>query len=126
MEPNMSKQTGTSRACYRTVTASTMSSSTPGQSSAPPSDFRSMLDAALSEYEKKTGKPLLDDPLAAELQGCESVGDIMAIFRSQAEVFQQGKFRDGDQRLMKWTSPTVNVLYAFSGTLGEGVSLVRQ
>ena len=103
-----------------------MSSSTPGQSSAPPSDFKSILDAALSEYEKKTGKPLLDDPLAAELRGCESVGDIMAIFRSQVEAFQQGKFRDGDQRLMKWTSPTVNVLYAFSGTLGEGVSLVRQ
>ncbi len=100
-----------------------MSSSTPGQTSAPSSDFKSILDAALSEYKKKTGKQLLDHPLATEVQRCDSVDAILAVFRGQTEAFRQ--FRDGDQRLMKWISPAVNVLYTFSGTLSEGVALVR-
>ena len=104
-----------------------MSSSTPGQTSTPSSNFKSILDPALSqaliEYKKKTGKDLLDHPLATEVQRCDSVDAILAIFQGQAEAFQQ--FRDGDQTLMKWISPAVNVLYKFSDTLGEGVSLVR-
>ncbi|KAH8979868.1 hypothetical protein EDB92DRAFT_2107382 [Lactarius akahatsu] len=93
-----------------------MSSSTPGQT-ATPSDFKSILDAALTEYKKKTGKGLLDHPLATEVQRCDSVDAIKAIFQGQAKAFQ--RFRDGDQRLMKWISPVVDVLYTFSGTLGE-------
>ena len=77
----------------------------------------------MSEYKKKTGKDLLDHPLATEVQRCDSVDAILAIFQGQAEAFQQ--FRDGDRSLMKWISPAVDVLYTFSGTLGEGVSLVR-
>ncbi|KAH9177933.1 hypothetical protein EDB89DRAFT_2239684 [Lactarius sanguifluus] len=100
-----------------------MSSSTvtQGQKSTPSSDFRSILDAALSEYKKKTGKELLDHPLATELRQCDSVDVILAIFQGQAEAFQQ--FRDGDQMLMKWISPMVDVLFTFSGTLSEGVAL---
>ncbi|KAH9061943.1 hypothetical protein EDB87DRAFT_1821504, partial [Lactarius vividus] len=94
-----------------------MAPSTSGQSPTLSSDFKSILDAALSEYKEKTGKQLLDYPLAAELQQCDSVDAILAIFQSQAKEFQQ--FRDGDQRLMKWISPVVDVLYTFSGTLGE-------
>jgi hypothetical protein len=33
--------------------------------------------------------------------------------------------RKTDERLTNWLSPTINVLLAFSGTLSEGVSLVR-
>ena len=42
-------------------------------------------------------------------------------------VFQSSQFSrtSGDDRLKKWLIPTINVLYAFSGTLGEGVSLVN-
>ena len=101
-----------------------MSSSTPGQSSATPSDFKSILDAALSEYERKTGKPLLDHPLAIELKQCESVDSIKAILRGQAEAFQQ--FRDEDERLMRCINPVVDVLYTFSGTLGGAAGTVRQ
>jgi hypothetical protein len=100
-------------------------SSTLGQN--PSSGFKSILDAglsrALSEYEKKTGKPLLDDPLATKLQRCDSVGSIKAIFQGQAEEFQ--KFKDGDQRLMKWINPVVDVLSAFSDTIGAAAGIVR-
>ena len=104
-----------------------MSSSTPGQTSTqastPSSDFKSVLDAALSEYKKKTGKELLDHPLATEVQRCDSVDAILAIFQGQAEGFRQ--FKDGDQKLMKWISPVVDVLYTFSETLGGVASMVH-
>ena len=104
-----------------------MSSSTPGQTSTPSSDFKSILDAglsrALSEYKNKTGKPLLDHPLAAELRQCDSVDAIKAIFQVQAEAFQQ--FRDGDKRLMKWINPVVDVLSTFSDTIGGAAGIVR-
>ncbi|KAH9040901.1 hypothetical protein EDB83DRAFT_1641333 [Lactarius deliciosus] len=75
----------------------------------------SSIDAALSEY-KKTGKELLDHQLAVGVRRCDSVDAVLAIFQGQAEAFQ--KFRAGDQRLMKWISPVVGVLYKFSETLG--------
>jgi hypothetical protein len=103
-------------------TASTMSSSTQGQ--APSSDFKSIFDEALRNYEAKTGKSLLDDPLATELKRGESVDAIKAILRGQAEAFQQ--FRDGDQRLMKEISPVVDVLNTFSNSLGWVAGIVRQ
>ncbi|KAH9074709.1 hypothetical protein EDB83DRAFT_2653268 [Lactarius deliciosus] len=97
-----------------------MSSSTLGQTSTPSSDFKSILDAALShalsEYEKTTGNQLLSHPLATQMKRCDSVDAILAILRGQAEAFQQ--FRDGDHRLMMWISPVVDILYTFSDTLG--------
>ena len=93
--------------------------STPSESSS----FKSILDAALSEYKKKTGEELLDHPLATEMQRCESVDAILAILQGQAREFQ--RFRDGDQSLMKWISPVVDVLYKFSDALGEAAGIVR-
>ncbi|KAH9008594.1 hypothetical protein EDB83DRAFT_2323036 [Lactarius deliciosus] len=84
-------------------------------------DFESILNAALNEYKKKTGKELLDHPLATEVQQCDSVDAILAILRGQAEGFKQ--FRAGDLRLMKWISPLVHVLFTFSATLSMGVAL---
>ena len=99
-----------------------MSSSTPGHSSAPPSDFKSILDEALRKYEKKAGKPLFDDPLADKLQRCNSIDTLKAIFQSQAKALQP---KDGDKRLMKWIDPTVDVLCRFSDSLGGVAGIVR-
>ena len=79
-----------------------------------------MLDAALTEYKKKTGSDLLAHWLTAELQTCESVDAVLDILRDQAKAFE----KSGDQRLMKWIDPLVHVLHMFSGTLGDGVGLV--
>jgi hypothetical protein len=79
-----------------------------------------MLDAALAEYQKKTGGDLLAHWLAAEVQNCESVDAVLHILRDQAKAFE----RSDDQRLMKWIDPLVHVLYTFSGALGDGVSVV--
>ena len=90
------------------------------------SNFKSILDAALShalrEYKEKTGNQLLDHPLATEVQRCDSADAILTILQGQAEAFQQ--FRSGDQRLMTWISPVVDILFTFSETLGGVAGMV--
>jgi hypothetical protein len=87
------------------------------------SNFRSLFDAALKEYEKKTKEDLLVHPLVAQLQSCDSTTAILTILQDQVQQVDQ--HRRGDERLTKWLNPTVNVLYAFSATLGEGAGLVN-
>jgi hypothetical protein len=100
-----------------------MSLSTAAQKpSTPSSNFNSILDAALSEYKKNTGRGLLEHPLAVQVKQCDSIVAISAILQRQASEFQ--KFRDGDQRLMKWINPMVDVLSTFSDTLGGVGSIV--
>ena len=87
------------------------------------SHFKSILDAALSEYKSKTGNELTNNSLAKEIQGCESAEAVLDIIQREAKAFD--KFRDGDKGLMKWIGPSVDVLYTISGTLGQGVGMVR-
>jgi fungal STAND N-terminal Goodbye domain len=87
------------------------------------SNFQSLFNTALKEYEKKTKKDLLAHPLAAQLQSCYSTTAILAILEDQVQQFDQ--HRRADERLTKWLNPTVNVLYAFSAILGDGVGLVN-
>lgn len=89
------------------------------QTSTALSNFKPILDAALIEYKKKTGKELLDQPLAIEVQRCDTVDATLAILRDHAEAFQQ--LKDGDQKFMEQIGPLTQVLFAFSGTLGVGV-----
>ncbi|KAH9046682.1 hypothetical protein EDB84DRAFT_1673970, partial [Lactarius hengduanensis] len=85
-------------------------------------NFQSIFHASLKAYEKQTKKDLLAHPLAARLHSCDSPADILAVLQDQVQEFEQS--RSVDDRLTKWLDPTVNVLYAFSATLGEGVGLV--
>ncbi|KAH8984821.1 hypothetical protein EDB92DRAFT_1461388 [Lactarius akahatsu] len=85
-------------------------------------NFQSIFHASLKAYEKQTKKDLLSHPLAARLQSCNSSAAILAVLQDQVQEFEQS--RSVDERLTKWLDPTVNVLYAFSATLGEGIGLV--
>ena len=105
-------------------------SSSPGPSKGPPqpayqtaepsSNFKSMLDAALIKYKKKTGEDLQAIWLASELQSCESVDSVLDILRNQANALD----RSGDRKVINWIDPLVHVLFTFSDALGDGVSLV--
>ena len=86
------------------------------------SNFASIFNAALESYKRKTKKDLTSHPLLPSLQCCDSPEAILTVFREQIPVFNQPQ--NGDDRLTKWVSPTVNVLYAFSATVGQGVGLV--
>jgi hypothetical protein len=76
----------------------------------------------LKAYERQTKKDLIAHPLAAQLQTCDSPSAILALL--QGQVQQLGRSQSRDESLTRWLNPTVNVLYAFSATLGEGVGLV--
>ncbi|KAH9025142.1 hypothetical protein EDB84DRAFT_405648 [Lactarius hengduanensis] len=90
--------------------------------SASSSNFESIFKTAFKAYKKRTGHDITSHPLAAWLKTCDSPDAILAVLKAQVEEFDQSR-RD-DERLTKWLNPTVNVLYAFSATLGEGVGLV--
>ena len=87
------------------------------------SNFQAIFSAAVKAYEKKTKEDLLAHPLASQVQMCDSPASILAVLRGQVDDLNQ--VREGDERLTKWLSPTVNVLLTFSATIGGGVSLVR-
>ncbi|KAH9051135.1 hypothetical protein EDB83DRAFT_2293977, partial [Lactarius deliciosus] len=88
----------------------------------PVSNFNVLFEKALKAYEKKTKQNLIDHPLASQLQACDSSAAILTVLQDQVHQFEQ--FRSSNERLRQWIGPTVNVLYAFSATLGEGIGLV--
>jgi fungal STAND N-terminal Goodbye domain len=97
--------------------------STSSQVAGPPTDnFTAIFNTASNEYQRVTGKRLDTHPFAAQLDTCHSPEAISNVLRTQAQAFS--KFREGDEKLMNWLGPTVNVLLAFSATLGEGIGLV--
>ena len=100
----------------------TMSQTHAHPSASSSSNFQSVLDAALEAYEKKTKTKLLDHPLAAQLQTCNSPTAVISILQDLVQQFDSR--RSSDERLSSWLSPTVSVLHAFSSTIGQGVGIV--
>ena len=96
--------------------------STEPSTSTSQSNFQSIFNAALEEYKRKTKKNLTLHPLLPRLESCNSPEAILTVFRDQIPVFSESQ--NGDDGLTKWVAPTVNVLYAFSDTLGQGIGLV--
>ena len=84
--------------------------------------FEKIFAAALETYEKQTKKDILSHPLATQLQSCDSPAAIIAVLRIQVEDFDQAQ--SADEKWTKWLDPTVNVLHAFSSTLGNGAAVV--
>ena len=87
-----------------------------------PTNFETLITAALEEYKRKTKKDIASHPLAAELKSCDSPSAILAILRAQVQTFD--KSQSTDEKMTKWLDPTVNVLYAFSAVVGDVAGLV--
>ena len=85
-------------------------------------NFTAIFDAASNEYKTLTKQDLETHPFAVAFENSNSPDSVIKIFRKQAQAFD--KFRKGDDKLMAWLIPIVNILFTFSGTLGEGISLV--
>jgi uncharacterized protein len=84
--------------------------------------FEAIYTAALKEYKKQTKRDIASHPLAAQLQSCDSPSAIIAVLQARVQKFDQSQ--SADEKWIKWVDPTVNVLFAFSATLGNGVGLV--
>jgi hypothetical protein len=85
-------------------------------------NFAAIFQAALNEYENVTRKPLRTHPFATQLDSCDSPQAISNLFQSQSQAFN--KFHKGDETFMTYLGPTVDILFTFSETLGEGIGLV--
>ena len=57
------------------------------------------------------------------LQSCDSADAILTVLREQIPGF--GQTQSGNEAFSTWLIPTVNVLYALSATVGEGIGLVN-
>ncbi|KAH9178596.1 ankyrin repeat-containing domain protein [Lactarius sanguifluus] len=86
----------------------------------PPTDsynFKVIFEAALEAYKKKTKQSLESHTLFTQLKTCGSPDTVLDLLRGQVNP-------DADEGFKKWLNPTINVLCAFSGTLGEGVGVI--
>ena len=98
-----------------------MSSEAPTTSST--SNFIAIFEAASKEYKKLTKQDLNKHPFSVEFDSCDSPDAVLSVFRKHAEIFDE--IRKGDERLIKWLDPMVNILFTFSEAIGAGVGLVR-
>ena len=87
------------------------------------SNFTSIFYTALDEYKRLTGQNLHTHPFATAFDGRNSPDTVLDVFLKQAQLFDN--FHKRDNKVMKWLTPIVHVLLTLSGTLGEGVGLVR-
>ena len=81
-----------------------------------------LFETALQDYEKQTSIALAKHPLAEQLQNCNSVETIIALFPRDLS-----EFRGGD-KLTKLLKSVVSILCAISITakLGRFIGLVYQ
>lgn len=84
--------------------------------------FQSVFNTALETYENKTKNKLLTHPLATQLQSRNSPAAVLFTLQELIQQFDQR--HRSDERLRSWLSPTVGVLFSFSGLISEGVGLV--
>jgi hypothetical protein len=86
-------------------------------------NFIAIFEAASDKYKSLTGQDLRTHPLAAELGSNNNSPDsVLGVFRKQAQALD--KFHNGDDKLMKYLSPIVNILFTFSTTAGADIGLV--
>ncbi len=84
-----------------------------------PSNFQLIFDNASKAYKKRTKNDLLTHPLADRFKACDSASSILTVLQDLVQ-----ELNESQRNKTKWLDPTVNVLYAFSDTLGEGVGSV--
>ncbi|KAF8471650.1 hypothetical protein DFH94DRAFT_684801 [Russula ochroleuca] len=85
------------------------------------SNYQAIFDSALEVYKKKTGKDLTSHPLLRSFEACHSPDAVLAVLRAQ--ILGHGNPQSiGENLLLTWLSPTINVLNAFSVTIGGVVS----
>ncbi|KAI0273256.1 hypothetical protein BGY98DRAFT_118317 [Russula aff. rugulosa BPL654] len=83
------------------------------------SNFQLIFDNALKAYKKRTRNDLLTHPLADRFEACDSASGILAVLQELVQELNQSQPNN-----TKWLDPIVNVIHAFSETLGEGVGSV--
>ena len=84
------------------------------------SQFETLFESALHDYEKQTGIPLDKHPLAEQLQNCQSVDSVATLIQEQARAFNE--FR-GSDKIMKSLKSVVSSLSRVSAVANLGHDL---
>jgi hypothetical protein len=99
-----------------------MSSTVQATSSTPSTANIQLITDALVVYSKITGVDLSKNPFSAAIENANSPGAILELLQEREKAFKD--YRERNRGLISCISPAVNVIQAFSGVLGEAVSLV--
>jgi hypothetical protein len=99
-----------------------MSSTVQATSSTSSTSNIQLITDALADYANITGIDLSNNPFAAAIEQANSPGAILELLQEREKAFKD--YREENRRLISCLSPAVNVIQAFSGILGEAVSLV--
>ena len=91
------------------------------QATSSPSNFQLIIDA-LADYAKLTGIDLSKTPFAERLELLNSPQAVLELLEERENAFRE--YRNRNRMLISCIRPAVEVLYAFSGTLGDVVDLV--
>ena len=81
-----------------------------------------LITNALADYAKITGVDLSKNPFAAAIEQLNSPEAILELLQEREKSFKE--HRDNNRRLINCLTPVVKVIQAFSGTLGEAITLV--
>ena len=93
-----------------------------GRPTTPSSSNAQLIISALADYSKDTGIDLSNHPFATALEQSNSPEAILQLLQQREKAFKE--YRENNRRLINCLGPVVKVLQAFSGILGEAVSLV--
>lgn len=85
-------------------------------------NFQTHVDAALSNYTKRTGIDLRGHPLAMMIDRCVSLDEILAIFQEQSQAFNE--FTNNDDRLIRRLPRVVDGFHALSTIISASASIV--
>src|ERR1700733_1765510 len=80
-------------------------------------NFQSVLDAALDSYVKQTGVDIINYPSAEKLKNCHSPEGVIQLLSEGETAFKD--YRDKYRSLIGHLCPAVQIVYAFSGILGD-------
>ena len=81
-----------------------------------------LITNALADYAKITGVDISKNPFAAAIEQSNTPEAILELLQEREKAFKE--FRDNNRRLINYLNPAVKVIQAFSGILGEAVTLV--
>jgi hypothetical protein len=81
-----------------------------------------LITNALADYANITGVELSKNPFASAIEQSNSPEAFLELLQEREKAFKE--YRDNNRRLINCLSPAVKVIQAFSGILGEAVTLV--
>ena len=91
----------------------------------PSLELKSLFEAALNDFENRTGTNLAQHQVIDKLVNCQTVDSVIDVLQEQqAQAFRN--FRGDDGKLMIWLKRTVDVLHTLStsGVLGGGIGTI--